>query len=192
VLAYAYPGLWIGAGLNSAGLALCWTSASLRDQGARVGIPSYALLTHFLYQDSLDAVAEEARRAVNAGWFTFVMADGSGDLLNVEGSPAEIIVERHHGRLIRVDYGSHALGGSDRPNHLSRHARCQKLDQLITADAGRVDDERLQGYFADPGCEISVGKSTLDLMVYDCTKRIAFVSRGTSYGLRWQQFDFSG
>src|SRR5688572_15504199 len=26
VLAYAYPGLWIGAGLNSAGLALCWTS----------------------------------------------------------------------------------------------------------------------------------------------------------------------
>src|SRR5262245_3741288 len=24
LLAYAYPGLWVGAGLNSAGLALCW------------------------------------------------------------------------------------------------------------------------------------------------------------------------
>src|SRR6516162_5861207 len=27
LLAYSYPGLWVGAGLNSAGIALCWTSA---------------------------------------------------------------------------------------------------------------------------------------------------------------------
>ena len=42
LLAYAFPGLWAGAGLNSAGLALCWTSAALgeKGQGARVGIPS--------------------------------------------------------------------------------------------------------------------------------------------------------
>src|SRR5688572_31563133 len=57
LLAYAYPGLWVGAGLNSAGLALCWTSANLGDKslGARVGIPSYVLLAHLLYQDSLSA-----------------------------------------------------------------------------------------------------------------------------------------
>ena len=29
VLAYAFPGLWVGAGLNANGLALCWTSADL-------------------------------------------------------------------------------------------------------------------------------------------------------------------
>ena len=60
--------MFCGAGLNSAGLALCWTSAGFADQNlrVRVGIPSYVLLTHFLYQESLDAVMEEARRATNA------------------------------------------------------------------------------------------------------------------------------
>ena len=58
-----YPGLWVGAGLNAAGLALCWTSADLGKNGigARVGIPSYALLTHLLYQETLKDVAAEAR-----------------------------------------------------------------------------------------------------------------------------------
>src|SRR5262245_37721877 len=27
LLAYAFPGLWVGAGLNAAGISLCWTSA---------------------------------------------------------------------------------------------------------------------------------------------------------------------
>src|SRR5688572_4231140 len=43
VLAYAYPGLWAGAGLNAAGVALCWTSAG-SGRGPRVGIPSYLLI----------------------------------------------------------------------------------------------------------------------------------------------------
>ena len=34
VLAYAFPGLWVGAGLNANGLALCWTSAELGVRGA--------------------------------------------------------------------------------------------------------------------------------------------------------------
>lgn len=36
VLAYSYPGLWISAGLNSSGIALCWTSAALDVPGPRV------------------------------------------------------------------------------------------------------------------------------------------------------------
>lgn len=49
VLAYAYPGLWAGAGLNSAGIALTWTSAALGKgqsdiAGPRVGISSYILI----------------------------------------------------------------------------------------------------------------------------------------------------
>ena len=79
VLGYAYPGLWVGAGLNSAGIALCWTSASLGENidggGPRVGIPAYVLIAHLLYQDTLDKVVAEAQRAKPAGWFTFVLAD---------------------------------------------------------------------------------------------------------------------
>jgi len=57
VLGYAYPGLWTGAGMNSAGIALCWTSASLGEnidgRGPRVGIPTYVLITQMLYQKTL-------------------------------------------------------------------------------------------------------------------------------------------
>src|SRR5687767_10765427 len=89
VLAYGFPGLWTGAGLNSAGLALCWTSADLGNKalGARVGIPAYVLLTHLLYQPDLASAIKEAQRDKHAGWFTFVLADGEGNLVNIEGSP---------------------------------------------------------------------------------------------------------
>lgn len=106
LLAYGFPGLWVGAGMNSAGLALCWTSAALGDgkqgMGPRVGIPSYLLLTHLLYQESLPDAIAEAKRAKQAGWFTFVMADGKGNLANIEGSPEKLAVETHSGRLARI------------------------------------------------------------------------------------------
>src|SRR5262249_10805005 len=56
LLAYAYPGLWVGAGLNSAGIALCWSSGAQRVGeklgGPRVGIPAYVLIAQMLYQDT--------------------------------------------------------------------------------------------------------------------------------------------
>ena len=70
VLAYSYPGLWVGAGLNSAGLALCWTWGNdMGIKGPRVGIPSYVLIAQMLYQNTLAAALHEAARAHHAGWF---------------------------------------------------------------------------------------------------------------------------
>ena len=41
VLCYSYPGLWTGAGMNSAGIALCWTSAFDKTiAGPAIGVPS--------------------------------------------------------------------------------------------------------------------------------------------------------
>ena len=54
---------------------------------------AYVLLAHLLYQPTLDAAIEAAKRGRHAGWFTFVMADGSGRLLNVEGSPEGVACE---------------------------------------------------------------------------------------------------
>ena len=107
VLSYSYPGLWIGAGVNSAGIALAWTSiGDIKTPTLAVGVPSYVLIAHLLYQPTLEAVEEEARRAGQAGWFTFVMADSSGQLLNIESSPEKIAIERHRGSLVRVYYGT--------------------------------------------------------------------------------------
>src|SRR5262249_21494493 len=92
VLAYGFPGLPMGAGVNADGIALCWTSAGLGNQGLapRVGIPSYLLIAHLLAQRDLDAVVREARKNRHAGWFTFVLADGHGRLVNIEGSPERV------------------------------------------------------------------------------------------------------
>ena len=101
VLAYSYPGLWVSAGLNSAGIALVWTSAALEIKGARVGIPSYALIARMLYQSTLKDAVEEARRAKRAGWFSFLLADGDGQMVSVEGSPDDLAVEYDRGHLAR-------------------------------------------------------------------------------------------
>jgi hypothetical protein len=191
LLAYAFPGLWVGAGLNAAGLALCWTSADLGKpkQQPAVGLPAYVLLAHLLYQPNLEAVIEAAQRNRHAGWFTFVMADGSGRLLNVEGSPGQIACEEAKGRLVRVGFGSQAMlaGRSDTSE---RHPRCATMDALLDATQGKTDLETMQRNFSDPARGICVGKSTIDLMVFDTTTRIAYLSRGPDYGIAWRRYGF--
>jgi hypothetical protein len=192
LLAYGYPGLWTGAGLNSAGLALCWTSANLGDKalGVRVGLPSYVLLTHLLYQETLDDVVRQAERDRHAGWFTFVMADGAGNLLNVEGSPKGIAIERTKGRLARVLYGSRQMTATPEGKPVAYHARCQKMYDLLAESAGRTDRKSLERYFSEPQCGISVGKATIDMMIFDTTDRVAWLSRGPSYQVGWKEFRF--
>lgn len=192
VLAYGFPGLWIGAGLNSAGLALTWTSADLGNKalGVRVGVSSYSLLTHFLYQESLDAVKEEAKRIKNAGWFTFVMGDGEGNLLNIEGNPEGMVTQECRGRLVRVGFGTYKMTGVPENGAVPFHPRCQKMYSHLQAQSPHNSLESLQRHFADRQYEICVGKSTIDMMVFDTRNRIAHLSRGPEYNVEWKQFEF--
>jgi hypothetical protein len=189
VLAYAFPGLWVGAGLNSAGIALCWTSADLGKpkQMPRVGLPAYVLLAHLMYQPTLDAVVRAAKRNRHAGWFTFVMGDGSGRLLNVEGSPDRLVCEESTGRLVRIGFGSREMTSPSGPQVL-RHPRCVAMDGLLTRSRGSTDLSTLQQNFGDPANGICVGKATIDMMVFDCTRRAAYVSRGPEYGVAWREY----
>jgi hypothetical protein len=190
VLAYAFPGLWVGAGLNTAGLALCWTSADLGqpNQRPRVGLPSYVLLAHLLYQESLEDVREVAQRNLHAGWFTFVMADGQGRLMNVEGSPDGIEVAETNGRLIRVGFGTRRMSRTPAEQDIPRHPRCAAMDRILDAVPGAAELATLQQALADPAGGICVGLSTIDMMVFDTTHRVAHLSRGSSYGTHWRQY----
>jgi hypothetical protein len=192
LLAYGFPGLWVGAGMNSAGIALCWTSADLGkpNQQVRVGLPSYIFLAHLLYQESLDAVIREAKKDQHAGWFTFVMADGDGRLLNVEGSPRGIAVEEAKGKLVRIGFGTREMSGTPLGQPIPQHARCQKMLDHLNGEKGLITREQMQNFFADPGCGISVGKPTIDMMVYDCSAKQAWLSRGPSYRTFWKRFEF--
>jgi len=190
ILAYGYPGMWVGAGMNSAGLALCWTSAGhgKESSGPRVGIPSYALLNHLLYQESLDDVVREVRRATCAGWFTFVLGDDQGNLLNIEGSPENLAIEKHRGRLARVAYGSRQMTGTAAGQTPKLHPRCEKMYSLLASK--KSDRDTVEEYFQNPAHGICHG-STLDMMVFDTTRREAFVSRARSYGRQLKKFTFA-
>lgn len=192
VLAYGFPGMPMGAGMNAEGIALCWTSASLgiKGQTPRVGIPSYMLIAHLLAQKNLDGVVAEARKNRHAGWFTFVIADRNGRLVNIEGSPDRVVVEPADGRLARVLYGSREMAGSKNEDRVPLHARCQKMYDLLRESQGKNDLSRLQDYFADPQYKINVGKGTIDMMVFDTTARTAHLSRGPSYKVSWREFGF--
>jgi isopenicillin-N N-acyltransferase-like protein len=192
VLAYGFPGMPMGAGMNAEGIALCWTSAGLEIEGQtpRVGIPSYMLIAHLLAQHDMDGVIQEAKKNKHAGWFTFVMADGNGRLVNIEGSPDRVVVEEADGRLARVLYGSRVMAGVQVGEPVPLHARCQKMYDLLSETKGKNDLARLQGYFADPNYAINVGKSTIDMMVYDTTARAAYLSRGSSYSVAWREYVF--
>jgi isopenicillin-N N-acyltransferase-like protein len=193
VLAYGFPGMPMGAGVNSARIALCWTSARLGNGSGqpRVGIPSYVLIAHLLAQPDMDSVIREAKKNKHAGWFTFVMADGAGNLVNIEGSPEKVVVEQAKGRLVRVDYGSAEMRG-DKPGDIaSLHPRCQLMYNLLGESQTKNDLSRLQTYLADPERKINVGKGTIDMMVFDTTARAAYLSRGSSYNLSWRKFAFS-
>jgi hypothetical protein len=36
-----------------------------------------------------------------------------------------------------------------------------------------------------------VGKGTIDMMIFDTTERVAWLSRGPSYRVDWKEFRFS-
>ena len=133
VLAYGFPGMAMGAGLNSDGIALCWTSANLDKkpkQSPRVGVPSYMLIAHLLAQSDVESVIREARRDKHAGWFTFVMADGEGNLVNIEGSPLGVAIERPKDRLARAYFGTREMTGAEPgqvPGYIRAASKCTNL-----------------------------------------------------------------
>src|SRR5262249_53632367 len=145
LLAYAYPGLWVGAGLNSAGVGLCWTwGDGVGIKGPRVGIPSYVLIAQMLYQDSLKGAIEEARRARHAGWFNFVLADGKGGLATVEGTPEKLVIQTPRGHTARASYACREILGGAPSEPLKIHPQCQRMFDLLAGAAGKLDKEVLQ------------------------------------------------
>jgi isopenicillin-N N-acyltransferase-like protein len=192
VLSYSYPGLWTGAGINSAGIALCWTSAFDKSiPGPAVGVPSYVLIAHLLYQRTLEAVEEEAKRAAQAGWFTFVLADGKGRLLNVEGSPDRMATQWGRGTMARVYYGTRRMTRTPAGQPIECHPQCARMRQLLDGAEGRIDLAAVKRFFADHETRwICKHFGSLDAMVFDTTSRLAHVTRGPGCLGQWKSFSF--
>lgn len=196
VLAYSYPGLWIGAGLNSAGIALCWTWGNDAGvKGPRVGIPAYVLIAQMLYQDTLAGALKEAERARHAGWFAFVLGDGKGNLAAVDGTPEKLVIQKPRGHTARASYACREILGGAADEPLKLHPQCQRMFDLLSAGKGKLDAAAIKGFFADHKSTICKhlgykGGFTVDSMLFDCTRRQAHISRGPGCSGRWQTFTF--
>ena len=158
VLAYGYPGLPMGAGVNSEGIAVTWTSGGAK-QTRHIGVPSYLLLGHFLTQPDIDSVVREANRHLQAGIFTFVISDAKGNLLNVEGTPEETAIEQPEERLARAYFGTRQLTHSEAGKPPKLHPRCQAMYDLLKQTSGKNDRETLQRYFTGASTQSWRGKA---------------------------------
>jgi isopenicillin-N N-acyltransferase-like protein len=184
VLAYSYPGLWIGAGLNAKGVALCWNSGSgpgAEIRGPRVGVPSYVIIAQMLYQETLKAAIEEARRARNAGWFVFSLGDGTGQLATVWGSPKEVETETGRGHLSSglFEKNKDWAGGQQR-----------RMLDLLGGSKGKLAQEDLKVFLGDHASTICKHPGTVDALLFSCTDRKAYVTRGPACSAGWKTFTF--
>ncbi len=192
VLSYSFPGLWVGAGMNSRGVALVWTSTQnpMKAPGPLVGIPTYVLLAQMLYQDSLRDAVEEARRAKHAGWFTIVMGDGRGRLVNVEAAPGELEVELSRGSLARTYHGTRKMTRTPEGQPVKFHPQVQRMLGLLAGKKGQLDRLALQGFYGDHQSTICKHYSTLDVVLFNATQREAWLERGPGCSGRWKRFAF--
>jgi isopenicillin-N N-acyltransferase-like protein len=142
LLAYAYPGLWTGAGINSEGITLCWHSGGGDGKEPRVGIPAYVLIAQMLYQDTLKGALEEAKRATHAGWFVYLLGDAKGGLATVRGTPKRLEVQ-----LDAKANGGRLRAEGDAKVDLSRmQANCPKVKVKSTIDAMVFDCLRKEAH----------------------------------------------
>jgi hypothetical protein len=64
------------------------------------------------------------------------------------------------------------------------------MDALLDRTRGRTDLDAMRTNFSDPERGISVGKATIDMMVFDTVARTAHLSRGPAYGPAWRRYGF--
>lgn len=211
LLSYSYPGLWAGAGLNDRGVSLCWTwGDGLGIKSPRVGIPAYVLIAQMLYQETLDDAIEEVRRAKHAGWFAFVLADGEGNIAAVDGTPEKLAIQRLKGHTARASYACREVLGGKENEPLGMHPQCGRMFDLLGTGKGKLDRAALQATFTDhhqwqqgekrgaickhPRLDENGNPKgfTVDSMLFDCTNKVAYISRGPGCSGRWQTFGFEG
>jgi len=99
VLSYAYPGMLAAAGINSAGIALCWNSVPRLK--LKIGVPTYVIVAEVLRQETIGNALAAVFRAERAGCFNFLLADEE-EIYNLEATPDDMEVS------YSADYFGHA------------------------------------------------------------------------------------
>jgi isopenicillin-N N-acyltransferase-like protein len=151
ILAYTYPGLLAGAGMNSEGLSITWTSTPRAP--FEIGVPTYVIIAEVLRKKTIVEALQVIIKTKRAGSFKFTIADKYGEIYVVEATPAH-----HH--LIYVDdcYGYHGdFESVEIRKEFPPHKRdvpgwivpANRARKLLNAMYGKLEIDVLKRIFSD-------------------------------------------
>lgn len=146
-------GVWISAGWNSGGIS--FTGNELAPNDEKVGIPREVQFRSMLRQRTMDAAVDEALRPDRASSYNQVLVDGSGRVVNVEGSAthAELTAPDEHGILVHTNhYVCESMRGYEGDRAYAEHSaiRYRRAAELMAQrPPGSITPEALREILSD-------------------------------------------
>jgi hypothetical protein len=116
------------------------------------------------------------------------LADGTGQLASVEGSPTRLAVERSRGHLARVYYGTRQMTDTPAGQPVTYHPKCQQAFELLRASRGKLDRRGLQKILETPPI---TNEMTIDQMIFNTTLRRALLNRDPLRSGKWKEYRFA-
>jgi len=202
ILQMTEPGIIGKIGLNSKGLGVCLNIIPGRQ--SPVAVPIHIMLRAILDSDTLQAATDKLSHAAHGSFSNILMADKSGDFVDIELSGTDMATVDYGDRLpVHTNHFlSHLKDKPDQPtnpeleNSMTRHKRGTALTMQLDAIAGIP---QMQSILTDgdgpqhpicrpykPRLEFMVG--TVSSVIMDLPSRTLHVTRGSPGQSPYQQF----
>ena len=155
IISYTYPGLLAAAGLNSAGIAICWNSVPRLK--IKKGVPTYIIIEEILRQKTIGDALTAVMRANRAGCFSLFLSDGD-EIYHIEATPNDIEINYSADFL---SHGNHYLTPrfarqEPEPENLEKYRRKassiirdNRMNKFLKENSGRISMATAQRFLKD-------------------------------------------
>lgn len=152
-LAYTYPGMMAGAGINTDGIGICWNSVPRLE--LKIGVPTYVIIEEILRQETIGGAIAAVLRADRAGCFNLVIADKS-EIYDIEATPEDVdiyysttfIGHANHFISDKFKYKQdlNEVGRRCAASSIIRHNR---INRMLEEESGDIILESCMGFLKD-------------------------------------------
>ncbi|MEM1515454.1 MAG: C45 family peptidase, partial [Candidatus Bathyarchaeia archaeon] len=206
-LAYAYPGMPAGAGLNSYGIGLSWNSVPRLE--LTIGVPTYTIIAEILHQKTIGDALGIIIKVKRAGCFNFIIGDEDGEIYDVEATPSDLDIyysDRYIGHanhyiseaLRRKQKWADLSFGGKNPDTLIRHNR---MNKFLKQKCGKIDLKVCMDFLKDhvnypnsicrhPDSQLEPKKQTItyDSWVMITNKKEWWIAHGPPCGNEFKKY----
>jgi len=194
-MAYTYPGMIAGAGVNEAGIGVSFSSVPRLN--FKPGVPSYVMIEGILRQGKIGDALSKVLQADRAGCFNFILADES-EVYDIEGTPDDVEVfhtrstfghtNHYIAEKFRHEQDICEVGGRSSASSIVRHNR---INRLLEENSGNIDKRLLMEILRDhvnfpqsicrhpePVKKDEVGVISCGTWVIDTTNKEFWIAKG--------------